>query len=82
MISEPLRQYILHLVGEHQLLMVTFRIQGSRCVSVCTMCTFWYIGVVLIISGAHNDNEEEEGKRSANCPHKRLKFPTVVALQV
>ena len=36
------------------------------------------------MSGAHNDNEEEEGKgRSANRPRERLKFqnfPTVVAL--
>ena len=34
--------------------------------------------------GAHNDNEEEEGKgRSVNRPRERLKFqyfPTVVAL--
>ena len=29
----------------------------------------------LLQSGAHNDNEEEEGKvRSANCPRERLKF--------
>ena len=37
-----------------------------------------------VVPGAHNDNEEEEGKgRSANRPRERLKFqnfPTVVAL--
>ena len=38
----------------------------------------------LITAGAHNNNEEEEGKgRSAKRPRKRLKFqifPMVVAL--